>query len=52
MFLQRDEAQARYDICKTCEFFNAALAQCKECGCFMKMKVKLENAKCPNGKWS
>ena len=52
MFLQKAEAQARYDICKACEFFKPALTQCKECGCFMKMKVKLEKAQCPKGKWS
>jgi hypothetical protein len=25
--------------------------QCKQCGCFMEFKTRLEAAKCPLGKW-
>jgi len=52
MWLDKPEAQARYDICKACEFFRPSLATCEKCGCFMKAKVKLASAKCPEGKWS
>lgn len=51
MFLKQPEAQARYDICKPCDNFKKELATCTKCGCFMKVKVKFENAKCPEGKW-
>ena len=44
-------AQARYDICKACEFFRPKTMTCKKCGCFMKLKTTLEQAKCPIGKW-
>ena len=43
--------QERLAICQGCEFFNSITAGCKKCGCFMKLKTKLENATCPVGKW-
>ena len=43
--------QERLAICRQCEFFNHITAGCKKCGCFMKLKTKLENATCPVGKW-
>jgi hypothetical protein len=46
-----DLAAYRLEICKGCEFYRAATNQCKKCGCFMKLKTTLENAKCPIGKW-
>lgn len=44
-------AQYRLSICQTCEFFKKSGNRCKKCGCFMKLKTHLENAKCPIGKW-
>lgn len=52
MFVIQPIAQARYDICKACEHFNSTLYTCKQCGCFMKMKVKFQNSSCPIGKWT
>ena len=48
-----DEAvsSARLDICELCPRLIKTTHQCKECGCFMKLKVKLESAVCPLGKW-
>jgi hypothetical protein len=43
--------EERLNICRGCEFFNSRLEKCKKCGCFMKLKVSLKNAKCPIGKW-
>jgi hypothetical protein len=45
------EAGKRYSICESCPSFLSLTHQCKECGCFMKMKVKLADATCPLGKW-
>jgi hypothetical protein len=45
-------AQERYDICKSCDRFNTVTYQCKECMCFMKLKVKLKNSHCPLNKWT
>jgi hypothetical protein len=44
-------AAERLEICKTCKFYNQRFAKCMKCGCFMKLKTNLENAKCPVGKW-
>ncbi len=44
-------AQYRLEICKGCEFFRPKTQTCKKCGCFMKAKSMLANAKCPVGKW-
>lgn len=40
-------AEARLKICENCPELNKAIYQCKECGCFMKLKVKLTAAHCP-----
>jgi hypothetical protein len=51
IFLKKEQAQERYDICKTCNKFNAAIKQCAECRCFMPVKVKFINSSCPLKKW-
>jgi hypothetical protein len=48
---QDDIIQSRLDICKTCEFYRERTNQCRKCGCFMKLKTRLEHARCPIGKW-
>jgi hypothetical protein len=52
MFVSQPVAQARYDLCKACDRFNKTLYTCKECGCFMKVKVKFSNSFCPINKWN
>lgn len=52
IFLKKEVAQARYNICKTCDVFNTAIKLCKECGCVMPIKVKFAAADCPLGKWA
>lgn len=41
----------RYEICEACPRFLKITKQCKECGCFMHLKVKLKEAVCPLEKW-
>ncbi|NDB60995.1 hypothetical protein EB001_21495 [bacterium] len=41
----------RLEICQACDFYKKRTNQCKKCGCFMKLKTTLENARCPIGKW-
>lgn len=48
---EEDLVNSRLEICRSCEFFRARTETCKKCGCFMKLKTKLHNAKCPIGKW-
>ena len=49
--IDENEANRRFEICKLCPRLIQATKQCKECGCFMNMKVKLKTAVCPIGKW-
>lgn len=48
---QEEEFKRRMSICRSCEFFKPRTEQCSKCGCFMKLKTKLENAHCPIDKW-
>lgn len=41
----------RYSICQSCPELIKLTKQCKQCGCFMVAKTKLEKATCPLGKW-
>jgi|9_EtaG_2_1085328.scaffolds.fasta_scaffold02821_8 hypothetical protein len=41
----------RYKICKQCEHFVSFTKQCKICFCFMKIKTKFKEFKCPIKKW-
>lgn len=44
-------AAARLEICQSCDWFRQKSQTCRKCGCFMKLKTQLEEAKCPLGKW-
>jgi hypothetical protein len=44
-------AEYRLKICSECPAFRKASQTCRKCGCFMKLKTKLEKAVCPVGKW-
>ena len=46
-----DLAGKRLDICLDCDRLLKVTKQCKECGCFMALKVKIQGAVCPLGKW-
>ena len=41
----------RFSICKECPELFHPTAQCKKCGCFMRLKVVMPNQNCPLGKW-
>jgi hypothetical protein len=43
--------ESRLAICRTCEHFKPKLEKCRLCGCFMRLKTELENARCPIEKW-
>jgi len=50
-FTSEEISSTRLSICEVCPRLLKATYQCKECGCFMKLKVKLQAAVCPLGKW-
>lgn len=47
----QEEVEARLAICNTCPELRKKTMQCRKCGCFMKLKTTLKQAKCPLGKW-
>ena len=47
----KEEAEQRYNVCKSCPEFKATLRTCLLCGCFMPAKTRLRQASCPAGKW-
>ncbi len=44
-------ASDRLSICRQCPELIKTTGQCKKCGCFMNLKVKLAKAYCPLHKW-
>jgi hypothetical protein len=44
-------ASTRMQICEACPKLIKLTKQCKECGCFMSLKTKLNTAVCPLNKW-
>ena len=50
-YTSEEVSSTRLAMCEECPSLLKPTHQCKECGCFMKLKVKLEKAVCPLGKW-
>lgn len=50
-YIEEEKAAERYSICLGCPELIQLSKQCKQCGCFMAAKTKLEKATCPLGKW-
>ena len=47
----REIAKKRMTICKSCPKLFKPTKTCKECGCFMSVKVWVSDADCPLNKW-
>jgi hypothetical protein len=47
----KELAIARARVCAGCDRIFKPTFTCKECGCFMNIKVRLSGAKCPLDKW-
>ena len=43
-------ARDRWEACSDCIHLTES-NRCDQCGCFMKMKVKVQRATCPIGIW-
>ena len=48
---RQKRSKKRLNICKACEKYDSLFGRCKECGCFMILKVKFSKTKCPLNKW-
>ena len=46
-----DDYIIRLTICKSCNDFDNEKWSCKECGCYLDKKAKMDTEKCPKGKW-
>ena len=49
--VDQEEFDRRMSICHSCEFLKKPGLQCAKCGCFMKLKTKIDRAHCPIHKW-
>jgi hypothetical protein len=47
------ERQRRLAICRKCDYYQSTTHRCRECGCFLRVKVKFINQHCglPQAKW-
>lgn len=52
-FLQvpKNIQEERYKICQECDEFINLTKQCKKCLCFMPVKTKFRDMKCPKDLW-
>lgn len=50
-YIDEKISDQRLGICEQCPELIKITSQCKKCGCFMNMKVKLKQAECPLRKW-
>ena len=50
LWASKEKQEKRWDICKKCPELKPS-NRCKKCGCFMKVKTKLNLASCPINKW-
>lgn len=46
-----DIQQHRMDVCRMCDSYSERRKRCKECGCFLEIKVKFSYSECPLNKW-
>lgn len=49
--LNEEQIKERKSICQECEFYEKFTNRCKQCGCWMVVKMRLPLAKCPIKKW-
>lgn len=46
---ETEESKARLVVCVNCDKWTGT--SCKVCGCYVNLKVKIPEEKCPEGKW-
>lgn len=47
---QDAKARLRWAVCSRCPLLTRVMT-CRACGCFMPVKVQIDKAACPKGKW-
>ena len=51
-FVPKEVYNDRLAICKDCIYYFKPTGNCKECGCFMRIKARLAPLSCPKGYWN
>jgi hypothetical protein len=51
MIADKKTAVERFEVCLECPQLMRPTYSCRECGCFMRIKVKVQRARCPLNKW-
>ena len=49
--MDAQKVENRGKICDDCDLRHGFLPVCTKCGCVIPAKIRLENQKCPIGKW-
>jgi len=44
-------SHARFSICLECSQLRPIVNMCRQCGCFMNIKVRIYSSQCPIGYW-
>jgi len=50
VYTDRVGMRSRKKLCEDCDRLSK-IRTCKECGCFIDLKVKYSQSTCPKGKW-
>jgi|21_taG_2_1085346.scaffolds.fasta_scaffold00245_17 hypothetical protein len=50
-FVPSEVYEKRITQCKSCEYYQSLLGNCKICGCFMKIKARISQQHCPKYFW-
>lgn len=51
MLVTKGQYITRIAYCESCPDLIKPTYNCKNCGCFMKIKARLKNQKCPKNYW-
>jgi hypothetical protein len=51
MFVSKETAKERLEICYQCENFIPQISMCSLCHCIMPLKTKIADISCPIEKW-
>lgn len=51
LIASQEKINIRQSICRECSELSKPAWICKQCGCFMKIKTRLDNSICPIKKW-
>ena len=51
LLVEKEVERSRLKECASCSAYLGITNQCRDCGCIVILKAKLNGAKCPRGKW-